>query len=277
MSPHKPLVSITIPTRNSARTLDECLRCSLQQDYPNLEVVIIDSHSVDETRKIAESHGVRVLTTEWKLLGARYLGTVEAKGEYILLLDSDQLLERDCVSRAVAKVLSENLDMLCLEEFSNSKNTWIERLFEADRELVNSLQGIQLDPETGTLLPRFFKRSLLLQSFERIPHSLFPLVVAHDHAIIYHEASKLCKGIAVLETAVKHNEPSSLIELWMKNYNYGKTTRKLLKTGCYASLIRNKTRLRKGVSIDVILGIKSSVLLMLKAIPYGLGYLRGFA
>ena len=53
-------------------------------------------------------------STDWKLLGARYLGCKAASGEFVLMLDSDQVLLKDSIERSLS--LFENHDMLCLEE-----------------------------------------------------------------------------------------------------------------------------------------------------------------
>lgn len=272
---NKPLVSITIPTKNSEDTIEQCLSSVIEQDYKNIEIIVIDSYSKDKTVEIAKKFNAKIIQTEWKLLGARYLGVMESKGEYVLLLDSDQFLNKDCISRAINKMYYEGLDMLCLEEYAYSTTTIIEKLFEADRILVHKLSDIHLDPESGVMLPRFFKRELLVKIFRNIPDILYPIVVAHDHAIIYYEAYKISKKVGILGNAVKHKEPSSLFELLKKNYNYGKTTKDLIKTGLYTDLIKRKTGLRKGLNSDIRLGLESSLLLMLKGVGYYIGLIFG--
>jgi glycosyltransferase involved in cell wall biosynthesis len=247
------------------------------QDYSPIEILVIDTNSSDETPGIARSRGARVISTDWKLLGARYLGLIEAKGEFVLFLDSDQFLEKDCISRAISKMVHENLDMICLEETAFSTTTFIEKLFNADRRLVNLLPDSHLDAKEGVMLPRLFKRTILESAFNSINQVLFPIVVAHDHAIIYYEASKLSKRVGILEKAVAHKEPSTLLELWKKNYNYGKTTKALIRSGYYAELVKSKTRLRVGSTSNFKLGAQSLLLLFLKAVGYEAGYIFGNA
>jgi len=69
-------------------------------------------------------------------------------------------------------------------------------------------------------------------------------------------------------------EPTSLVELWKKNYRYGKTTRELLKRGFYHSLLRKKVRFRKDAltTRNWKYVISSNLLLTLKGIAYLLGY-----
>lgn len=57
-----PLVSVVVPTRNSVRTLRACLESIARQTYPRVETLVVDRHSVDGTREMAESLGVKVLS-----------------------------------------------------------------------------------------------------------------------------------------------------------------------------------------------------------------------
>lgn len=266
----KSLVSIVIPTRNSSNTIEECLLAIQKQSYQNIETIIVDSKSTDDTTEIAAARGCKVISTDWKLLGARYLGCKAASGEFVLMLDSDQILLEDAVERSLP--LFENYDMICLGETSYTSKTLIQKMFEADKRLIHNYVLIQLDPIYGTLLARFYKRSLLDRAFEAIPKPLLPSVVLYDHAIIYYEAWKLSDRVNILSNAVYHNELVTVSDLWKKNFRYGRSTRVLMANGYYNDFIRRKIHLRKTgtrkITSDKLL---SSLLLALKAPAYLLG------
>jgi glycosyltransferase involved in cell wall biosynthesis len=266
-----PLVSIIIPTYNSEKALAKCLESIKNQTYKNIEVIVVDSYSRDRTIKIAESFGVRVIQTNWKLLGARYLGFRESDGDVILLLDSDQILERTVIERSV-KLLNNGYDMLCLEERVFEPKGWISKMFEADRKLIHKFADVHLDPLEGVLLARVYRREILDIAFRKIPEPLFPIVVAHDHAIIYYEAYKASQKVGIVPNAVWHIEPNNLRNLLKKNYRYGKSAYELKKTGYYEELLRRKVRFRKHAFKDWKLGLQSYLLLILKGIGYYLGY-----
>ena len=263
-------MSVVVPTKNSARTIENCITSILEQTYSNIETIVVDSKSTDGTVEIAERFGCKVIFTDWKLLGARYQGLMAASGDYITMIDSDQVLQKDAIQRSVN--LTEDYDMLCLEEKAYKPKSLIEELFEADRKLIHNELDLQLDPIEGTLLARFYKRDILQGAFRAISESLFPFVIAHDHAIIYYEAWKLSTRVGIVPHAIWHNEPTTLIELWRKNFIYGKSTKKLLDSGSYNDFLKKKTRLRKTrsrkISKDKLL---SSLLLILKAPPYLVG------
>lgn len=173
--------------------------------------------------------------------------------------------------------MMEKFDMLCLEEFTYKPVTWIQKLFDANRRLVHSMFKIHLDPIEGVLLARFYKRSILEGAFKAIPKSIIPIVVAHDHAIIYYEAYKISNKVGLLPKVVWHIEPATLVELWRKNYRYGKSTKELLRAGYYRDLVRKKVRFRKG-ALDfkyIKYGLQSYLLLVLKGIAYQIGYQLG--
>jgi glycosyltransferase involved in cell wall biosynthesis len=266
----KPLVSIVVPTRNSSNTIEQCLSAIEKQSYQNIEVIIVDSNSKDDTAKIAASKGCKVIFTGWKLLGARYLGCKAASGEFVLMLDSDQVLLEDTVERSLT--LFKDYDMLCLGETSYTSNTFIDKMFEADRRLIHDDAQIQLNPIYGTLLARFYKRNLLDRAFGAIPKSLLPSVIAHDHAIIYYEAWKLSDRVSILPKAVYHNEPATVLDVWKKNFRYGRSTRAIMSNGYYNDLIRKKTHLRKTSTSKMTRDkLLSFLLLSLKAPAYLLG------
>ena len=60
----EPLVSVIVPTYNSAMTLDECLRALKGQDYKNIEIIVTDSFSKDNTKEIASKYGAKILDAE---------------------------------------------------------------------------------------------------------------------------------------------------------------------------------------------------------------------
>jgi glycosyltransferase involved in cell wall biosynthesis len=265
----KPLVSVVIPTKNSGSTLEKCLTCVLIQTYKNLEVIIVDSKSNDNTLDIAARMKCKVILTDWKLLGARCEGCKVASGDYIVLLDSDQFLEGSSIERCIS--LAEQYDMLCLEEMTYKGKTFIEKLYEADRRLVQKEFDAQKNPLYGAIAPRFYRQDILRKAFSHIPEQILPFAVAREDAIIYYEALKISNKVAMIRNALWHVEAKNLADVWKKNLYYGRSTKKLLESGYYEELVKKKIRFRKTevkISKDKLL---SFLLLLLKGPPYLLG------
>lgn len=105
-----PLVSIIIPCFNSENYIAECLNSVLAQDYKNLEVIVVDDGSQDDSLNIIKSYTNIQLYTQ-KNSGAcvaRNLGLSKSRGKYIKFLDSDDFLEPSIIKKQVD--LAEQLD-----------------------------------------------------------------------------------------------------------------------------------------------------------------------
>lgn len=105
---YTPWVSIIIPAFNSGSTIENCISSVLNQTLRNLEVVVVDDCSKDDTsvrvNQIAEKDGRIVLYRNSINKGAGYcrnLGLEKSKGEYIYFLDSDDFIPGDDILKTL--------------------------------------------------------------------------------------------------------------------------------------------------------------------------------
>ncbi len=94
-----PLVSVIIPCFNHARFLQEAVESVLQQTYPNIEIIIVNDGSTDDTEQTAKSfEGIKYFYQPNKgLSAARNAGIKEASGEFLVFLDADDWLYKDAI------------------------------------------------------------------------------------------------------------------------------------------------------------------------------------
>lgn len=88
----EPLVSVIVPAYNDAAFIGAAIESALAQDYPRLEVIVVDDGSTDETVSKAAGYGERVRVIEQRNSGAavaRNRGMEAARGELIAFLDAD--------------------------------------------------------------------------------------------------------------------------------------------------------------------------------------------
>jgi glycosyltransferase involved in cell wall biosynthesis len=89
-----PQVSVIIPTYNRAHLVGEAIESVLSQTYEDLELIVVDDGSEDETRKIVSSYSSQITYLHQEQEGvsaARNRGIEQAQGEYLSFLDSDDL------------------------------------------------------------------------------------------------------------------------------------------------------------------------------------------
>jgi glycosyltransferase involved in cell wall biosynthesis len=93
--PERGLVSVIVPVFNGERYLAEAIESVLEQDYPDLELIVIDDGSTDGTVPIARGYGDRLHLISQPNSGvsaARNRGLSTARGEYIAFLDADDVM-----------------------------------------------------------------------------------------------------------------------------------------------------------------------------------------
>lgn len=103
-------VTIVIPAYNTARTIAPCIEGCLAQDYPGVEIVIVDDGSTDETGHIVQRYPVRYIRQENAGPAcARNRGWQTATGEVVCFTDSDCVPAPDWVSRLVEEYVLEKI------------------------------------------------------------------------------------------------------------------------------------------------------------------------
>lgn len=101
---HQPLVSILINNFNYGRFLRDAIDSALDQTYPNVEVIVVDDGSTDESRDIIASYGNRivpVLKENGGQASAMNAGFAKSRGALISFLDADDCFERNKTATVV--------------------------------------------------------------------------------------------------------------------------------------------------------------------------------
>jgi glycosyltransferase involved in cell wall biosynthesis len=132
-----PRLSVVIPACNEADILESAVATLLQQEYPELEVILVDDRSTDGTGKIIDRlahqdpriRAVHVETLPQGWLGkvhALHRGVAQASGDWLLFTDADVHFAYGTLRRAVALVLRQRVDHLALIPRTIQKSFWLE-------------------------------------------------------------------------------------------------------------------------------------------------------
>ncbi|WP_160558381.1 glycosyltransferase family 2 protein [Parablautia muri] len=148
----KPLISVIVPVYNGQDFLFNCIKSIEAQTYPNLEVIIINDGSTDQTEAVCENAAYQYDNIQLIGLGdegvsaARNAGITAAKGEYITFVDADDRLLPRALQLLYESLVETNSDIAgCSFESWSSEQQW-EQILEKETN-----EGIRAEIEkSGT-------------------------------------------------------------------------------------------------------------------------------
>jgi glycosyltransferase involved in cell wall biosynthesis len=258
----KKFVSIIIPTFNSEKTIHSCLKSIIEQTYKEIEIIIVDKYSQDNTIKIAEEYGAKILVRNVGRSAARNLGAKYAGGDFLLFIDSDMELTPKVIEECVATSTSNNIDAVIIPEETITKGFLSEcRRLEKQLYAGNKLFEI----------PRFFKKSV----FQKLGGYDEKLVFGEDFDLYIRLERMGFKTDRISPKIMHHEEELSMERIILKAYNYGKSLPAIIMKNPHLLLKRHNP-------LSIILNLKTlfksplhaAGLLTIKIIEY-LAYLIG--
>lgn len=127
----RPLLSVVVPARDSAPWLGEALESILNQDIPDLEVLVVDNGSTDGTGHVVEGfvsrdHRVRRIGSEARSAGsARNDGVKAASGEFLVFADADDIVPDGAYRAMLDSLMTSESDMVIGDHLKFSvERTW---------------------------------------------------------------------------------------------------------------------------------------------------------
>lgn len=119
-----PLISIIIAVYNTEKYLEECLDSVLNQSYQNIEAICVNDGSTDNSLNILNKY--RTLDKRFKVLSQKNSGSSAArnyalkyvKGQYVIVLDSDDYISKDCIELAYSRILVSDADAVVNRSYS---------------------------------------------------------------------------------------------------------------------------------------------------------------
>jgi len=210
----QPLVSVIIPTRNSARTLGRCLESVKNQNYKHVEVIVVDCYSNDGTKGIAEGHDATFLLKRPERSSQKNYGAKHASGEFLYFVDSDFILESDVVCKCVDACRC--FDAVSTVNYSVGKSLWGKSIALKERFLAH-------DPTIQTV--RFIRRRIFFEigCFDE------NLIVGED-LDLYARLLELKYRVGSVDAVEWHiGEPETLRDIAKRSFYYGKAVRAYFK------------------------------------------------
>lgn len=122
---NQPLVSVIVPTFNSSPFLDACLRSIKNQSYENIELIVVDNNSRDNTKEIARSYTEKVFNCGPERSAQRNYGVSKSVGTCVAIIDSDMVLAPDVVQSCIEEMeKNPSLQGIVIPEESFGDGWW---------------------------------------------------------------------------------------------------------------------------------------------------------
>ncbi len=170
---YPPLVTIIIPCYNEEKVIQESIRSAMKVDYPNLEILVVDDGSIDDTFEraveMSEHFRVRVITKyNGGKANALNYGISQALGEYIFCMDADSSLDKNVLKASLPYFkLDKNLAAVAGTVNIGNHNSLITKFQVLEYTIgLNFHKQAQSALNMVTIVPGpvgIFKKSVLLE------------------------------------------------------------------------------------------------------------------
>lgn len=170
-------VSVIVPVYNAEKYIDECIQSVLNQSYSNVELILINDGSKDQSGTICEAYASKCENVIYKyqensgVSAARNAGLDLAAGEYVAFVDSDDKIKKEMISLLVEAIESADADLsICGFEVLRSNGV---ELREIDNAVVSGQNEIAeyfamhfLEGVASSVWAKLYKRELVSHRFD---------------------------------------------------------------------------------------------------------------
>ena len=207
MMKNSNLVSIIIPTKNSAAVIGAALKSIKSQNYKNTEIIVVDNFSTDNTKQIARKYTKKVFEIGPERSTQRNFGAKKSKGKYLLFIDSDMTIEKNVIEEGV-RIFEQDIKVggLIIPEKSIGKSYWA-KCKSLEKKFYEGVSWI----EAG----RFYRKKVFdsVKGFD-------PSLISGEDWDLSHRVEKKFKILRTKSFVLHHEGNVSLINILKKKYYY---------------------------------------------------------
>lgn len=262
---HRPLprVSIVTPAYNQGMFLSETIESVLGQDYPNIEYIVIDDGSTDDTAEVISRYAGRLISRSRDNRGQAATlneGWAVATGDIIGYLSSDDLIERTAVSELVTVLVERPSAVVVYSDFElvDAKTRHIRHVQTEDFDRKRLIVDLVCQPGPGALFRKsvfekvggwnpalrqvpdfeFWTRVSAHGDFVRIPRSLAKCRVHEESASFRRLSAERCDEVIGVVLSTSYPVHSSLLRLAASKANLVSAKRHFNSTRYATGLVR---------------------------------------
>ncbi|MGA1792622.1 MAG: glycosyltransferase family 2 protein [Thermoplasmatota archaeon] len=262
-----PRFSVIVPVRNRKKMLSRCIKTILDQTISDLELIIVDNGSTDDTREyikdlLKKDPRIRYLEESERGIGrARNRGEIASKGEIVLMTDSDCEVPRNWIERMSAPIIEGSVPAVQGLKHAIKRNYWSTNVEREEHRIMWSL--FERHGSSNVDTANFCIQRKVLK---KVGYSNRKMNNLNDTEL----AARLFQkgyGVALLDLSVGHHNPLSP---WV-------AARKLVQRGAYHTMVRKRypdnpalPRETIRMFLGYLLGLVSEMLHIDRSFPYDL-------
>lgn len=202
----EPLVSVVVTTKNEGKNIGRFLKSVQEQSYKNLETIVVDNNSTDDTKELAGKYTEKVYNHGPERSAQRNFGVKMSKGSYVVILDADMELTKGVIEDCVETALNGGLKTLVVPEKTVGKG-FISAVRQFERQMYMGDLSIEV--------ARFFEKKV----FQEFGGYDLNLTGPEDYDLPYRISKKFKIGRS--NNYIYHHEASlTLPKLLAKRFYY---------------------------------------------------------
>lgn len=201
------LVSAIITTKNEKKHIETCLKSIASQAYKNIEIIVVDNNSSDETKLIAKRYTDKVFNFGPERSAQRNLGAKKAKGKYLFFIDADMVLGKNVIKECVEKCEKSGYGAVIIPEKSFGEGFWTD---------VKAFERSLYEGDAAIEAARFFEKEIFVKS-----GGYDEKITGPEDWDLPQRVRQIC-NIGRINSFILHDEGrTSVIKLAKKKYYYG--------------------------------------------------------
>ena len=175
-------ISVIVPVYNASEYLEECVKSILAQTYKNIEIVLVDDGSKDNSLELCtklKQQDSRIVVVHQENAGpgaARNKGVDIATGDYVAFVDSDDIIAPDMYEVLLSLLHEYNADVVCSSLSQTTEQTCV-KVLDRKEALYARMKTHEISDSS---CDKLYKRELLLNN--RYPCDR---LLSEDSALIY--------------------------------------------------------------------------------------------
>lgn len=191
------LITIIIPVYNVQDYLEECIESAINQSYKNLEIILINDGSKDDSGQICQKFADkdnRIVYIDQENKGVaqtRNIGLKSAKGEYVFFLDSDDWITFNTIKELYSQMNKNNAQMGIAnkERFFDKVDLENKEPIEITSRAAREVLEMLLARELSSYMTGILYRSEIIKEIE------FPIYSCHEDQAVFYKIIANCKNV----------------------------------------------------------------------------------